>query len=99
MLNRRVPKVDLTSFSIEDLFLKLNKKYVDNGTSTAQFVPSWMLVPTVWNNEDKRYMVVDSRDLSREYSLDNEEPVDMLPPYYGSTMKKAIINAIDGENL
>lgn len=97
MLSRKKPKIDFEKYTTDELFIKLNKEFIEKGSDSIDITRSWCISPTVWEEESKRFMVGDSRETDSDGDIEDEW--DYLPPYYGSSIREAIINAIQGEIL
>ena len=84
---KRKEAIDLLEMSTEEMFDKINEMFRCSG-GFEDGVTHYILAPTTFNNPNKAYLMCDYRDCqpsAKEYD-------NLLPVYYGSTMRQAVLN-------
>ena len=83
-LKRRIEK----TYSLEEMFFIINKEFINFHSKTGDPIAHYVISPTCFQDEDKVWLVYDSR-----YNVDNDDDNDIedkLGVYYGKTIIEAV---------
>jgi len=84
-LNRRSAR----AYSIDEMLFLINYDFIESGRTgkrrANEKYPYYVLGPTCFSSQDRKYIMCDSRDNTESTDID-----DLLKVYYGSTIEEAI---------
>lgn len=93
-LKKRKDKKSERDYTIDEMFYMLNRNFIEKQQITNEHVPHYILSPTCHDEEDKRWLLQDSReDAEDDYYNDD------LPVFYGETIRDCIYKAFKHRGL
>ncbi len=89
-LKKRKDKKSERDYTIDQMFYMLNRSFIEEQQISSEHVPHYILSPTCHDEEERRWLLQDSREDNEDsYYEGNEE----LPLFYGKTIRDCIYKA------
>jgi hypothetical protein len=93
-LKKRKDKKPERDYTIDEMFYMLNRSFIEKQQTTNEHVPHYILSPTCHDEEDKRWLLQDSRE-----DAEDDHYNDELPVFYGETIRDCIYKAFKHRGL